>query len=82
MIRQRKEIHSPKVRMTESEYSLIKNKHDQEYISVLALRKYSLLVIFQEDFLLCIWEEQDKTMGSFSTRTHSRTTQKMDKLML
>lgn len=54
MIRQRKEIHSPKVRMTESEYSLIKNKHDQEYISVLALRKYSLLVIFQEDFLLCI----------------------------
>ena len=67
MIKHRKEIHSPKVWMTKSEYSLIKNINDQEYINVLALRKSSLLVISQEDFLLCIWKEEGKTIGSFST---------------
>lgn len=46
MIKHRKEIHSPEVCMTESEYNLIKNKNDQGYINTLALRKSSLLVIF------------------------------------
>lgn len=67
MIKHRKETHSQNVWMTESEYSLIQNKNDQEYINVLALRKSLLLVIFQEDFLLCIWEEEGKTTRSFST---------------
>lgn len=52
--------------MTESEYSLIKNRNDHKYINMLALQKLSLLVILQEDFILCICEEEDKTRGSFS----------------